>query len=221
MSKPWFNINSVTYSSPSLTVGFSFGRLRGNVFGNNTVTIDGFSSSLSFVESNFYNLGNEVATFSVGSLGTNSNAVYTDPSALTWTFAGAPTASTNAKPTLLGTQLASFTSSNNTLRDFISGLANAVNTSATNTRGVVAATTSTTISFRVPNTGNLYNGSQILLNLAPGGGGTIVATSSAGVTNSATFSNGTTAYNVFISTPVGGYGDSFLTNPSLTASVIL
>jgi hypothetical protein len=218
MSKPWFHINSVTYSSPSLTVGFSFGRLRGDVFGNKTITIDGFSGSLSFTEDKFYNTGNEIFTFSVGALGTNSNATYTDPSGLVWTFAGSPAVSTNAKPTLAGQQLTSFTASNTNLRDFLSGLASAVNTSATNTKGVVAGTTSTTITFNVPNTGNMYNSTQLFMNLAVGAG-SLIGTSSAGVTNSATFSGGATTYNLSMTTPAGGYIETFSIS-SNTASVL-
>lgn len=215
MSKPYFKINSVTFSSSKLTVNYDFGRTRGSVDGNNIIRIDGFSGSQTFTETNRY--GNETQVITIGALGTSSTAVYTDPSSIVWTFGGAPATSTNAKLTLGTTQLSSYTSSNTTLSDFISGLASSI---VGNSKGVSAATTSTTLTVTVPNTGNMYNSTQLFLNLQRGAGA-IVATANSGVTNSGTFSGGVTTYNVEISMPaVGGpaYRYSISSN---TASVLL
>lgn len=216
MSKPYFKINSVTYSNGILTMNYDLGRTRGSVDGNNTIRIDGFSNSLSFTENQRYAV-NEVATLSVSALGTSSNATYTDPTAIVWTFAGSPNTSVNARLTLGSTQLSSFTSSGTDLTTFISGLASSI---VGNNKGVAAATTSNTLSVTVPNTGNLYNSTQLFLNLGFANA-TIRATASSGVTNSGTYSGGVTSYYVGMSIPaVGGYNFP-ITVTSNTASVLI
>jgi hypothetical protein len=220
MSKPYFKINSVTYSNSNLTVRYDFGRTRGSVDGNNIIEIDGFSGSQTFTENNRYGF-NEVQSITIGALGTSSTAGYTDPSSLTWTFGGTVSNQTNAKPTLGTHQLVSYTASAaQTLSDFLSGLATSVNTSSVNTKGIIASTTSTTITFAASNTGNLYNNTQLFMNLTRGGT-SVIGTSSVGVTNSATYSGGVTTYNVEISIPaVGGYASRYSIS-SNTASVLL
>ncbi len=216
MSKPWFQINSVTYSSPNLTLQYSFGRLRGDVFGNKTITIDGFSGSISFTEDKFANIGSEVQTFTVGALGTNSSATYVDPTSITWTFGGTTSTTTNAKLTLGSTQLSSFTASSSALATFLAGLATSIDGNA---KGIAATSTSTTLVVSAPNTGNLYNGTQVFLNLTKGTG-TIIGTSSFGLSNSGTFSGGSTAYNLRMTIPVGGYVEEFTIPASMTASLL-
>lgn len=207
MSKPWFNITSVTYSSSKLTLQYQYGRLRGDVFGNKTLTLDGFSGSQTITLTDGANLG-KVDVLTIGALGTSSLASYTDPTAVTWTFGGTSSTTTNAKLTLGSTQLSSFTASGSDLTTFLSGLANSVNTSATNTKGISVATTSTTITVSAPNTGNLYNDTQLFLNLTKGAG-SILGTSSFGLSNSGTFSGGVTTYNLQLSIPAGGYVETF------------
>jgi hypothetical protein len=140
MSKPYFKINSVTYSGGILTMNYDLGRTRGSVDGNNTIRIDGFSGSYTFTENQRYASG-EVATISISALGTSSTAAYTDPSSIVWTFAGAPSTNSNARLTLGSTQLSSVTSSNTVLTNFISDIATSI---VNNSKGVAAATTSTT-----------------------------------------------------------------------------
>ena len=216
MSKPYFKINSVTYSGGILTMNYDLGRTRGSVDGNNIIEIDGFSGSQTFTENKRFGT-NEVEVITIGALGTSSTATYTDPSSIVWTFGGAPATSTNAKLTLGTTQLSSFTSSGTNLNDFISGLASSI---IGNSKSVSAATTSTTLTVTVPNSGNLYNNTQLFLNLTKGTGA-ILATANSGVTNSGTFSGGVTTYNVEISIPaVGGYASRYSVS-SNTASVLL
>jgi hypothetical protein len=64
------------------------------------------------------------------------------------------------------------------------------------------------LTVTVPNTGNKFNSEQVFLNLQKGTG-TIVATSSAGVTNSATFSGGVTNFSIGLSSLVGGFTDTY------------
>ncbi len=192
MSKPYISINSVTYSNSVLTVNYNFGRLRGLVTGGSPISVYGFSNSISFTNTSTY--GNNItATFSTNALGTASGANYSDPTAITWTFGGTPSTSTNAKLTIGSTQLSSYTSSTAVLATYLNGLA----TSLTGVKGVSATATSTTLVVSVPNTGNLYNGTQVLLNLTPGTG-TIIGTANSGVTNSGTYSGGSTTYNVYL-----------------------
>lgn len=217
MSKPWFNITSVTYSNSKLTLQYQYGRLRGDVFGNKTITLDGFSGSQTITLTDFANFA-KTDVLTIGALGTNSRATYTDPTAITWNFGGTTSTTTNAKLTLGSTQLSSFTASDAVLATFLTGLANSVNTSAANTKGVVVSSTNTSISVTVPNTGNLYNDTQLFLNLTKGGG-SILGTSSFGLSNSGTFSGGVTTYNLQLSIPAGGYVEEFAIT-SNTASTL-
>ena len=217
MSKPWFQIQSVTYSNSVLSVNYKFGRLRGDVFGNKTITIAGFSGSSTYTETDFYDADGKGFTISVPVLGTSSTATYVDPTTLTWNFSGTSSATTNVKVNFKGVQLASVTASGLTLSTFLTDATTAL---TGNVYGVVATPTSTAIAFTVPNTGNFYNGSTVSLVLTRGNG-TIVGTSTLGVTTSgkgATFTAGTTAYNLEFSIPAGGYVGTITTNASLTAS---
>lgn len=215
MSKPYFKINSVTYSGGILTMNYDLGRTRGSVDGINTIRIDGFSGSYTFTENQRYASG-EVATISISALGTSSTAAYTDPSSIVWTFAGAPSTNSNARLTLGSTQLSSVTSSNTVLTNFISDIATSI---VNNSKGVAAATTSTTLTVTVPNTGNLYNSTQLFLNLSKGTGA-VVATANSGVTNSGTFSNGSTTYYVGMSIPAVGGFNYPIAQTSVTASIL-
>ena len=213
MAKPYFRINSATYSSSNLTLNYTFWRNRGSIFGGADLTVTGISStsSLTFNESETYELGSNTKSIAVVNLVGSGNSTFTDPSTLTWTFAGTPaTASTNVKltidDTILGsTQLSSVTASSGVLSTFLSAIASSV---TGNSSGVSVTATSTTLSVNVPSTGNKYNNKQVLLNLAKGTG-TIIATSSAGVTNSATFSGGVTNFSIGFSSLAGGFTDTY------------
>lgn len=216
MSKPYISINSVTYSNSVLTVNYNFGRLRGLVTGGSPISVYGFSNSISFTNTSTY--GNNItATFSTNALGTASGANYSDPTAITWTFGGTPSTNTNAKLTIGSTQLSSYTSSTAVLATYLSGLATSI---SGNSKGVSATATSTTLVVSVPNTGNLYNNTQVFLNLSQGAS-TIVGTSSNGVTNSGTYSGGSTTYNVYLQSSAVNGAIIPKSVTSLTASVLV
>ncbi len=225
MSKPYFKINSATYSNSNLTINYTFWRNRGNISGGSDLTVTGISStsSLTFYESRTFNLGNTIKSIPVVNLEGSGRTSYTDPSSITWTFAGTPgTASSNIKLTINdpklgnGTQLSSVTASSGSLSTFLSDIATSI---TGNSSGVSATSTTTTLVVAVPSTGNIFNAQQVFLNLNKGTG-TVVATSSAGVTNSATFSGGITDFIIGVSTFRGGFTDTYEVS-SNTYSVIV
>ena len=219
MSKPYFKINSATYSSSLLTINYTFWRNRGSVLGGSDLTVTGISStsSLSFYEPNIYNLGGKTKSIQVVNLQGGSGATYVDPAAIVWTFSGTPSTTTNAKltidNTILGsTQLSSVTSSNSNLATFLSSIASSI---VGNSSGVSAVSTSTTLTVSVPNTGNKYNNKALTINLTKGSGGsTIVGTSNQGLTNSGTFSGGVTNFSIGLSTFRGGYDQEYTVSSS-------
>ncbi len=215
MSKPYFRIDSATYSSSNLTINYSFWRNRGSIFGGSDLTITGISStsSLSFNEPLNYDLDGKSKSITVVNLEGSGNTSFTDPSSLVWTFGGTPSTTTNVKLTIddpklgNGKQLSSVTASSSSLSTFLSAIASSV---TGNSSGVSVSAGSTTLTVTVPSTGNKFNNKQVYLNLAKGAGGsTIVATSSAGVTNSATFSGGVTNFSIGLSTLAGGFADTY------------
>ena len=214
MSKPYFRINSATYSGSNLTINYTFWRNRGSIFGGSDLTVTGISStsSLTFNQPKTYNLGEEVKSITVVNLSGGDRTSYVDPTAITWTFGGTPSTDTNVKLTIdnttLGlTQLSSVTASSSSLSTFLGSIASSI---VGNSSGVVATSTSTTLVVSVPSTGNRFNNKQVFLNLSQGSGGaTILATSSAGVTNSATFSGGVTNFSIGVIGVAGGFQDTY------------
>ena len=200
MSRPYIHITSATYSGGTLSLAIQAYHTRGG----GPITISGLSSSVSSTVIGGSVDGTETITVNTGTLGTSSTATYTPPTALIWAFAGTSSTTTNAKPTFGSNQIASFTASDSVLSTFINGLAGSINGSNT---GVLATTSSTTLSVSLPNTGNYYNNSGFTLNLTKGSGGaTVVATcSNSGLSQSGTFSNGSTNYNLVVSLPRLGY----------------
>lgn len=214
MAKPYFRIDSATYSSSNLTLNYTLWRNRGSIFGGSDLTVTGISStsSLTFNEPEYYDLDGKSKSITVVNLEGAGNTTFTDPSSITWTFAGtAATNSTNVKLTIddpklgNGRQLSSVTASSLTLSTFLSAIASSI---TGNSSGVSATSTATTLVVSVPNTGNKFNNKQVFLNLQKSTG-TIVATSSAGVTNSATFSGGVTNFSIGLSTLAGGFTDTY------------
>ena len=202
MSRPYIHITSATYSGGTLSLAIQAYHTRGG----GPITISGLSSSVSSTVIGGSVDGTETITVNTGTLGTSSTATYTDPIQLIWVFAGTSSTTTNAKPTFGSNQIASFTASDSVLSTFINGLAGAINGANT---GVLAATTSTNLLVSLPNTGNYYNNSRFTLNLTKGSGGaTVVATcSNSGLSQSGTFSNGSTNYNLVVSLPSLGYNN--------------
>lgn len=213
MAKPYFRIDSVTYSSSNLTINYAFWRNRGSIFGGSDLTVTGISStsSLTFNEESSYNLEGDVKSLTVVNLEGAGNTTFTDPLPITWTFDGLPDTDSNVQLTIddpklgNGQQLSSVTASDTTLSTFLSDIATSI---TGNSSGVSATSTATTLVVSVPNTGNKFNSMELFLNLVSGSG-TIVATSSAGVTNSGTFSGGVTNFSIGLSTLAGGFTDTY------------
>ena len=204
MSRPYIHITSATYSGGTLSLAIQAYHTRGG----GPITISGLSSSVSSTVIGGSVDGTETITVNTGTLGTSSTATYTPPTELIWVFAGTSSTTTNAKPTFGSNQIASFTASDSVLSTFINGLAGAINNAA-NTYGVLATASSTALTLSLPNTGNYYNNSGFTLNLTKGSGGaTVVATcSNSGLSQSGTFSNGSTNYNLVVSLPSLGYNN--------------
>lgn len=201
MSRPYFNINSFSYTNGVLQLDLTALKTRGG----GQITISGLSSSLTYTVKGKSLTGRETATFSVPVLGTSSTTTYSNPAGITYSFGGTPSTTTNAKLTIGSTQLSSVTASNSTLATFLTAIANSI---TGNTYAVSATSTSTALFVTVPNTGNRYNNTALKLNLTQGAGGaTIVATSSQGFTNSATFSGGTNTHNLVVNFGKLGYTD--------------
>lgn len=215
MAKPFFRIDSATYSSSNLTVNYTFWRNRGSIFGGANLTVTGISStsSLTFNEELSYDLDGKTKSLTVVNLEGSGNTTFTDPSSIVWTFGGTPSTTTNAKLTINdpklgnGQQLSSVTASSSSLSTFLSAIASSV---TGNNSGVAVSAGANTLTVTVPSTGNKFNSKQVFLNLAIGAGGsTIIATSSAGVTNSATFSGGVTNFSIGLSSLAGGFTDTY------------
>ena len=219
MSKPYFKINSATYSGSLLTINYTFWRNRGSVLGGSDLTVTGISStsSLTFYEPDTYNLGSKTKTLPVVNLVGSGNTSFVDPAAIIWTFSGTPSTTTNAKltvddPILGSTQLSSVTASNSDLETFLSSVASSI---VGNSSGVSAVSTSTTLTVTVPSTGNKFNDKALTLNLTKGSGGsTIAGTSNQGLTGSGTFSGGVTNFSIGLSTFRGGYDQEYSVSSS-------
>jgi hypothetical protein len=181
-------------------MNYTFYKLRGG----GTVSLAGFSDSISYAETNSYS-DSESLTFSVAKLGTSSTALYTDPSALTVGFSGTPSTTTNLKMSLQGVQLSSVTASGAVLSTYIASLANSFVFSGVNT-GFTASYNSSSISIIAPtNTGNYYNGATLSSVAVLGAGGSTFTYSVA----SKTFSNGSTTYSVVLNYSKLGANDGY------------
>ena len=197
MSKPWFHIDSVTYSSGIVTLTFDAGRLRGG----GLITLDGFSNSLSATENESYGT-NLVLTFSAPVLGTSSTATTTEPT-LTWTFGGTTSTTTNIRFAIGGSQLSSFTASGTTLStaldSMVGGFVFASTASGFSATVSTSGNTSSVIFTAPTKSGNFYNGTNITATIARGTGS--LTWSSTGLPNVATFSGGSTTYNLQLGFP--------------------
>ena len=230
MSRPYFKIQSMSYSTPVLTMNYTFHKLRGG----GTISVAGLSSSFSFFESNSNSSGEggsiilasdyNTKTFSMGTLGTSSTATYNAPTPRTFTFTGTVSfvsvaAGTNTKISLAGVNLlgasgvtASIAAAGGgaTLSNYITQLYNNLSFSGAAT-GFTAVTASVGTSsvdsliFSAPaNTGDLENDVQIVVTKTTGASSFATASSS-----TQTFGNGSTTYNLVLSYPRLGGGTTF------------
>ena len=200
MSRPYFNINSMTYSSPVLTMNYTFYKLRGG----GTMSVAGFSHSFSYAEPHSFSTS-ETLTFSIATLGTSSTTTYVDPTPLTFVFGGTPSTTTNLKISLQGVQLSSATSSGAVLSTYVAAVANSFVFSGVNT-GFTATYSTTTLGIIPPtNTGNYFNGAALSTALVIGAGGSTFTYS----IPSTTFANGTNTYPIILSYDKLGGGDTY------------
>ena len=221
MSRPYFKIQSMSYSTPVLTMNYTFHKLRGG----GTISVAGLSSSFSFFESNSNSSGEggsiilasdyNTKTFSMGTLGTSSTATYNAPTPRTFTFTGTvSSAGTNTRISLAGVNLLTASgvtaSGGPTLSNYITQLYNNLSFSGAAT-GFTAVTASVGTSsvdsliFSAPaNTGDLENDVQIVVIKTTGASSFATASSS-----TQTFGNGSTTYNLVLSYPRLGGGTTF------------
>ena len=205
MSRPYVNINSVTYNSTTDVVSLDITALR--VRGESTITFGGFTTSQTISLSNGY-YSNSSLTFSaningVTSSGAGSNATFT-PSTATFEFSGTAsggTTKTNVKIQLWPGPINVFGVGGYTFSSTQS-LATAVATLAANVSSVPAGVTSSIdgsgnkLIFTAPaNTGAYYNGNDAKISGATLGtlGFTFSATEYTG-----TWSGGVTTISVGI-----------------------
>lgn len=202
MPKPYFNVNSLTFSSGLLSINYSIFKLRGG----GTIRIDGFSNSISFTETRSFgrNIGR---TFSIVNLGTSSTATTTDPSVV-WTFGGtAANAGTNVKFSIRGQQLSNATASGLTLSNYIDSLVSGF--SFTGAAAGFTATAShsgltSTVTFTAPTkSGNFFNGVTVSGVFTKGASSFTWSTPGVSLagTTTATFSGGETTYNITVNFP--------------------
>lgn len=182
MSRPYFNINSMSYTSPVLTMNYSFYKLRSATPNSRTLTITGFSNSISFVETHnscdFSGLTSETLTFSVPTLGTSSTTTYT-PSTYGIVFGGTPSTSTNVILSLQGSNLGSFTASGSVLSTYLTSIATGLAFSGVNS-GFTASVSGSTLTITAPkNTGTIYNNTAVTLAVVIGSGGSTLTYSAA------------------------------------------
>ena len=221
MSRPYFKIQSMSYSTPVLTMNYTFHKLRGG----GTISVAGLSSSFSFFESNSNSSGEggsiilasdyNTKTFSMGTLGTSSTATYNAPTPRTFTFTGTvSSAGTNTRISLAGVNLLTASgvtaSGGPTLSNYITQLYNNLSFSGAAT-GFTAVTASVGTSsvdsliFSAPaNTGDLENDVQIVVIKTTGASSFATASSSTQI-----FGNGSTTYNIVLSYPRLGGGTTF------------
>jgi hypothetical protein len=221
MSRPYLNINSMTYSAGVLSMNYSYYKLRSATPASRTLTITGFSSSISFVQTHDnvdYSSGrnSDYITFSVGSLGTSSTTSYT-PASTVITFGGTPSTTSNVVFTLNSLPLGSVTSSVSTLSTYLSSIASGLAFSATNS-GFVATATGTTLTFTAPVTTGTVNNSLALTMVATrGAGGSTLTWSSVAV-----FAGGVNTHTPLLTyTTIGGGEDTQrISTLSITGSAL-
>ena len=210
MSKPYININSMSYTASVLSMNWTYFKTRGG----GTYTITGFSNSISFTDTDSNSL-TETLTFSVpGSLGLPSDptSTYTNPY-ITYNVSGTASTHNTAAVHINGITISVTTAGATSLGTWLNSISNDFVTSATissyvgNWTSSYALTSATagTITFTPLNTGNYYNNNTNLII-------TGLAASFSSITSSVvsnTFSGGITNYVITLSYPRLGGLDTF------------
>lgn len=210
MSRPYIKINSMAYSDSVLSMDYTYYKLRSATPNTRTLTVTGFSSSLSFTTSHDnvdYSSGrvSETLTFSVTNLGTSSTTTYT-PSSISYVFGGTPSTTSNVTFTLQGATLSSATSSSATLATFLSSIVNGFSYGSTNAN-FTASVSGNTIIFTAPAySGTIFN--NIAISAKGGLGGAAGATLTYSVSGQGTtYSNGTFSGGVNTNRAILSYDD--------------
>ena len=229
MSRPYFNIDNLTYAGPTLSLSLTYFKLRNSAVAGATFSIDGFSNSIVVTITNsnayqgLYDYSNGVLhadsapfdTFNltVGSLGTSSTTTYTQPT-LIYNYSGTVSATTNFTVQLQGVTVINATSSASlapTASNFLAAIIGS--SSATNFTGAASnftvAANGNSLIFTAPlNSGNIYNGLTISNNITQGNSS--FATASA---NGITFSGGFNNYRVILNYlplgPINGSNETY------------
>lgn len=219
MSRPYINISSTNYTSSVLTLNLEAYHTRGG----GPITITGLSQSLSYTILGKSIDGTEVATFSIGNLGTSSTAIYTADCGPTYlVFGGTPSTSTNVKISIGGVQITSTTASNSSTLTLVNDIK-----SAFSYNGFTTATYSSGNTFSVSigpstNTGSMFNGLSVSVNVTKGTGNSLTyslaGSATPGVLSpiyyATTYSGGSTTYPFTINFPKLGHTNT--NNSSLT-----
>lgn len=173
MSRPYFNIDNITYVGGNLSLYLTYFKLRTNAISGATFSLDGFSNSLVYTvtnsnsqtpdyDTNPATIGEEIPydLFTKNtSLGTSSTTTYTQPT-ITFTYTGTVSTTTNLKVQILGTNVVNLTSvaalGGSTSTQFLATTTFSFANSASNFTGTVSGNS---LIFTGPvNTGNFYNG---------------------------------------------------------------
>ena len=211
MSRPYININALTYASSVLTMNWTYFKTRGG----GSYSITGFANPIAFSDTDANNTA-ETLTFSVASLGfpTDSASTFTDPSII-YTVSGTSSTSNTARVYINGVTISTTVAGTTSLGSWLGAIANGFDISATlaSTYTIggwtanVAMTTATagTITFTSVNSGSYYNNTY---NLVVTG----LAASASSITSSVTsntFSGGVTNYALTMNYPRLGGLDLF------------
>lgn len=219
MARPYININSITYSSPTMSLNMTFFKLRGG----GTFSISGLSNSVLFSQTHSNTqlaggIGYRTIPVTVGSFGypTDPTSTYVNPSII-FSVTGTSSVTNNAKVYINGITLSSVTASDSSLTNWLGGIANGFYSSPTlvslfpigSWTSSVSMTTATagTIAFTPTNTGNYYNNNY---NLTISGLVPSVSSISGTVVGSTTFSGGITNYVLTLTYPKLGGITSFI-----------
>jgi hypothetical protein len=217
MSRPFININSASHAGATLSLDYSYAKLR-NYSGSATISISGFSNSVTYVETRNdsgvnYRVGGipyEVQDVTVGSLGTNSNATYITDSSLTIVFGGTPSTGSNIKIQILGvtaTPNNGITAASGVLTDYVNLVASSLSFSGAAAPFTLTYSTSgltSSLIVKPTNTGSMYNNIAAVLTVVKGAAGSTL-TYSIGTT----FSGGITDYNLSLFYSQNGYTDFY------------
>ena len=195
MSKPYINVTSVTYASPTLSVSYEYTRLRGV----SSFTIDGFSNSATVTPSAELTFSTGTTdNINFGPLGTSSADTYVGPT-ISFVLSGTPSATnSNIKISFGGTQFINATSSTASLVGFASQIGSTFSSNSNVSLSVSGNRLTFTGQY-----GNQYNGSTMSINVTSGSGIALASAPTLG-----TFSGGTTTYNLTMNNPRGGYIDT-------------